>query len=131
MPRARLWPAVLVLVLGALFILKTWLTGDAIRQIRIMRTSVTLVLTLVALLVWLLFLSRLARRVRLVAFAVALGLIALASAPRTQDGIPLLSSPMLVVSLTYVLLAAGAIATLVQPWRGPHDRVARTWVIPR
>ena len=57
--------------------------------------------------------------------------VALAAAPRDPDGIPLPSSPMLVLALTYLLLAAGAIATLVQPRRGPHDRLARTWVIPR
>jgi len=80
MPRPRVWPAVLVLLLATLFVLKTWLTGDVIRQIRILQTIATAVLTLVALLVWLLFFSRLARRVRLVAFAVALGLLALAPA---------------------------------------------------
>ena len=80
MPRARLWPAVLVLLLGALFILKTWLTGDAIRQERILQTIATVALVLLALVVWLLFLSRLARRVRFTALAVVLGLVALTAA---------------------------------------------------
>jgi hypothetical protein len=57
--------------------------------------------------------------------------IALAAAQRDPDGIPLPSSPMLGPALTYLLLAAGALATVVQPRRGPHDRLARTWVIPR
>jgi eukaryotic-like serine/threonine-protein kinase len=56
--------------------------------------------------------------------------IALAASRRTLDGIPLPPSPMLLL-LTYLLLAAGAIATVVHPRRGPHDTLARTWVIPR
>ena len=47
--------------------------------------------------------------------------IALAASRRTPDGIPLPSSPMLLLALTYLLLAAGAIATVVHPRRGPHD----------
>jgi hypothetical protein len=54
-----------------------------------------------------------------------------ASRRNPDDGIPLPSSPMLLVVLTYLLLAAGAIATLVRPQRGPHDRLAGSWVIPR
>jgi hypothetical protein len=61
----------------------------------------------------------------------ALWFIALAASQRSPNGIPLPSSPMLGLALTYLLLAAGAIATLVHPRRGPHDRVARTWVIVR
>ena len=57
--------------------------------------------------------------------------IALAASRRTLDGIPLPPSPMLLLALTYLLLAAGAIATVVHPRRGPHDTLARTWVIPR
>ncbi len=79
-PALALWPAVLVLLLGALFILKTWLTGDAIRQERILQTIATVALVLLALVVWLLFLSRLARRVRFTALAVVLGLVALTAA---------------------------------------------------
>src|SRR4029450_2749751 len=80
MRRARLWPAVLVLLLGALFILKAWLTGDAIRQERILQTIATVALVLLALVVWLLFLSPLSRRVRFTALAVVLGLVALTPA---------------------------------------------------
>ena len=57
--------------------------------------------------------------------------IALAASRRTLDGIPLPPSPMLLLALTYLLLAAGAIATVVHPRRGPHDTLARTWAIPR
>jgi uncharacterized RDD family membrane protein YckC len=56
--------------------------------------------------------------------------IALAASQRTQDGLPLPSSPMLLLAPTYLLLAAGAIATVVHRRRGPHDRLAGTWVIP-
>ena len=80
MPRPRLWPALLALLLGTLWILKTWLTGDAIRQQRVMQTIATVALVVLALLVWLAFLSRLPRRRRLVAGGVALGLLALAPA---------------------------------------------------
>lgn len=40
-------------------------------------------------------------------------------------------TPIVPLALTYLLLAGGMIATLVTPWRGWHDRLARTWVIPR
>ena len=61
----------------------------------------------------------------------ALWFIGLAASQRGPDSIPLPSSPMVGLVLTYLLLAAGAIATLVHPQQGPHDRLARTWVIPR
>lgn len=61
----------------------------------------------------------------------ALWFIGLAASQRSPDSIPLPSSPMVGLVLTYLLLAAGAIATLVHPQQGPHDRLARTWVIPR
>ena len=80
MPRPRLWPAVLVLLLATLFILKTWLTDDTIRQVRVMKTIATVVVVSLALLAWLVLFSRLTRRVRLVALALALGLLALAPA---------------------------------------------------
>jgi len=69
-----------VLLLGALVVLKTWLTGDAIRQQRVLQTIATIVLVLLALLVWLAFLSRLSRRVRFAALALVLGLVALVAA---------------------------------------------------
>jgi outer membrane protein assembly factor BamB len=80
MPRPRLWPAALILLLGTLWALTTWLTGDAIRQQRVLQTIATVALVVLALLVWLTFFSRLPRRVRLVAGGVALGLALLAPA---------------------------------------------------
>ncbi|HVQ30458.1 MAG TPA: hypothetical protein VMV21_12795, partial [Vicinamibacteria bacterium] len=71
--RPRLWPAVLIVALGATAIAGAWLLGDSIRQYRVLRTLVTSILTLVGLLVWLAFFSRLPARARLV----ALGVIAL------------------------------------------------------
>jgi outer membrane protein assembly factor BamB len=78
MPRPRLWPAALVLLFGTLWTLKTWLTGEASRQGRMMDTLATVALVLFALLVWLAFLSRLPRRTRLVAGGIAIGTVALA-----------------------------------------------------
>ena len=40
-------------------------------------------------------------------------------------------TPIVPLALTYLLLAGGTIATLITPWRGWHDRVAKTWVVPR
>jgi uncharacterized RDD family membrane protein YckC len=40
-------------------------------------------------------------------------------------------TPIVPLALTYLLLAAGMIATLVTPSRGWHDRLAKTWVVPR
>jgi hypothetical protein len=40
-------------------------------------------------------------------------------------------TPIVPLALTYLLLAGGVIATLVTPWRGWHDRLAKTWVVPR
>ena len=80
MTRPRLWPALVVLLLGALFTLKTWLTGDAIRQTRVLSTIATGALVVLALVVWLGFFSRLPRRVRLRAVLCACGLLALVPA---------------------------------------------------
>ena len=66
-----------MLLLGALFLLKTWLTGDAIRQQRILQTIATVALVLLALVVWLALFSRLARRVRFAALAAVFALVAL------------------------------------------------------
>jgi hypothetical protein len=60
-----------------------------------------------------------------------LGFLVLAASLRYPGYIPLPASPMIVLALTVLPLAAGATATLVQPRRGPHDRLAGTWVIPR
>ena len=78
MPRARLWPAYLVLALAGLWLARLWLTGEAIRQQRMLGTIATGVLVLIALLVWLAFFSRLPRRTRLRGVALALGVLALA-----------------------------------------------------
>jgi hypothetical protein len=34
-------------------------------------------------------------------------------------------------SLALLLVAAGALLTIAVPGRGPHDRIAGTWVVPR
>ena len=80
MPRPRLWPAVLVLLLGTLWIAKTWLVGDEIRQMRVIATIATLILVLLALVLWLAFFSRLPWRRRLAGVALALGVFALVPA---------------------------------------------------
>jgi outer membrane protein assembly factor BamB len=69
MLKPRLWPAALILGLALAFLAKTWLTGDAIRQARIVPSIAALVGTCIALLLWLLFLSRLPTRVRLLGLA--------------------------------------------------------------
>jgi outer membrane protein assembly factor BamB len=78
MPRPRLWPAYLVLVLGGLWLARLWLWGDAIRQQRMLGTIGTGLLVLLALLVWLAFFSRLPRRTRLTGVAAAVAVLALA-----------------------------------------------------
>jgi outer membrane protein assembly factor BamB len=78
MPRARLWPAYVVLLLAGLWLARLWLVGDAIRQQRMLGTIATGVLVLIALLVWLAFFSRLPRRTRLRGVALAFGVLALA-----------------------------------------------------
>ena len=80
MPRPRLWPAVLVLALGTLWIAKTWLMGDAIRQMRVMQTTVALAVVLLALVLWLAFFSRLSWRRRLAGVALAGFVLALVPA---------------------------------------------------
>ena len=77
MPRPRLWPAYTVLVLAGLWLARLWLTGDAIRQERMLGTIATGVLVLLALLLWLAFFSRLPGRTRLRGVAVALGVLLL------------------------------------------------------
>lgn len=77
MTRPRLWPAALVLLLGGLWIARIWLTGDAIRQFRIIGTIATSLLVTILLVVWLVFFSRLSRRTRLAGAAVAIALFAL------------------------------------------------------
>jgi hypothetical protein len=48
-------------------------------------------------------------------------------------GEPRVSPDVAVVlgSLAFLVMAAGAAWTIVTPGRGPHDRVSGTWVVPR
>jgi hypothetical protein len=55
----------------------------------------------------------------------------LALGARDPDGIPVPPSPLVPLVLAYLLLAVGMTATLITPWRGWHDRLARTWLVPR
>jgi len=77
MPRPRLWPAALVLLLGALAIARIWLLGDSIRQWQVVETIVTSIVVVILLIAWLAFASRLPRRTRLVSATLALGVLAL------------------------------------------------------
>jgi len=38
---------------------------------------------------------------------------------------------VIVGSVAFVMMAAGAVWTVANRGRGPHDRVAGTWVVPR
>jgi outer membrane protein assembly factor BamB len=80
MPRPRLWPAALVLLLGALAIARIWLFGDSIRQWRVVETIVTSIVVVILLIAWLAFASRLPRRTRFVGVSLALGALALVPA---------------------------------------------------
>jgi len=77
MPRRRQWPAFLALLLGGLWVAKAWLSGDQIRQWRVVETMATVVVVVIALFVWLAFFSRLPRRARLRGAALALAALAL------------------------------------------------------
>jgi len=55
----------------------------------------------------------------------------LATSARTGDGVPLPRWPAVAATLTHGLLAIGAIATVLRPSRGPHDVLAKVWVVPR
>ncbi len=48
-------------------------------------------------------------------------------------GEPRVSPDVAVVvgSLAFFLMAAGVVWTIAIPGRGPHDRIAGTWVVPR
>ena len=53
-------------------------------------------------------------------------------------GVPMFGEPrvspdvaVVVGSLAFLMMAAGASWTIANPGRGPHDRVAGTWVVPR
>jgi len=55
----------------------------------------------------------------------------LAMSPRIQGFVPVPPSPLLAVGITLGVLAVGAGITVARPVRGPHDRLAGTWVVPR
>jgi hypothetical protein len=55
----------------------------------------------------------------------------LASAPRVQRFVPTPESPVATTLLALAVLAAGAVWTVAQPTRGPHDRLLGTRVVPR
>jgi len=57
--------------------------------------------------------------------------LALAVASRGADYVPLPRWPMLGAVLTCGALGLGAIATVLHPSRGPHDVLAKVWVVPR
>jgi eukaryotic-like serine/threonine-protein kinase len=67
----------------------------------------------------------------LVAWSPALAWIACVGVP--MFGEPRVSPDVAVVvgSLAFLLMAAGTAWTIANPGRGPHDRVAGTWVVPR
>jgi hypothetical protein len=55
----------------------------------------------------------------------------LAMSPRIQGFVPNPPNPMRGAILVLGTMALGAIWTIVRATRGPHDFVARTWVVPR
>ena len=67
----------------------------------------------------------------LVAWSPALAWIACVGVP--MFGEPRVSPDVAFVvgSLAFLLMAAGAAWTIAVPGRGPHDRIAGTWVVPR
>jgi uncharacterized RDD family membrane protein YckC len=67
----------------------------------------------------------------LIAWFPALAWIACVGVP--MFGEPRVSPDVAVVvgSLAFLMMAAGAAWTIANPGRGPHDRIAGTWVVPR
>jgi len=67
----------------------------------------------------------------LVAWSPALAWIACVGVP--MFGEPRVSPDVAFVlgSLAFLLMAAGVAWTIANPGRGPHDRIAGTWVVPR
>jgi hypothetical protein len=67
----------------------------------------------------------------LVAWSPALAWIACVGVP--MFGEPRVSPDVAVVvgTLAFLMMAAGAAWTVANPGRGPHDRIAGTWVVPR
>jgi hypothetical protein len=56
-----------------------------------------------------------------------------ASRGRVANAVPQLIAGRLlhIGGLTFLTMAAGAAWTIANPGRGPHDRIAGTWVVPR
>jgi uncharacterized RDD family membrane protein YckC len=68
----------------------------------------------------------------LVAWSPALvWMLYLAASPRIQRYVPAPRYPLTAAAITLGVLAGGAAWTMLRPVRGPHDIVARTWVVPR
>jgi outer membrane protein assembly factor BamB len=65
MGRVRVWPALVIVGLGLLWLGRVWFLSDVIRQEKVIRTIATTGGVLILLLLWLLLLSRLPGRVRL------------------------------------------------------------------
>jgi outer membrane protein assembly factor BamB len=80
MTRPRWWPAVAILLLGAVSLVHAWFLKDTDRQYRVLQTVQTMALVVLTLLLWLLFASRLPRRVRLAALGVVVALAVLGKA---------------------------------------------------
>src|SRR5260221_2158777 len=80
MTRPRWWPAVVIVLLGAVSLADAWLFEDTDRQARVLQTVQTVALAVLALLLWVLFASRLPRRVRLATLGVVVALAFLGKA---------------------------------------------------
>ena len=55
----------------------------------------------------------------------------LSASPKIQGFVPAPPSALTGVGLLLAAMTMGIVWTLARPTRGPHDRLARTWVVPR
>ncbi|HEX5108135.1 MAG TPA: RDD family protein [Vicinamibacterales bacterium] len=55
----------------------------------------------------------------------------MAASPKIQGWVPVPSAPVPSTAAMLGILAIGAVWTIVRPFRGPHDLLTRTWVVPR
>ena len=67
----------------------------------------------------------------LVAWSPALAWIACVGVPMFGEPRVSLDVAFIVGSLAFLSMATGAAWTIAVPGRGPHDRIAGTWVVPR